>query len=290
MAEETQQAGADHRHPSASGSHHRFQPLRGESSSNCAVDAIWMPYWETEYPTVRSSREMFQASSRARPSRCRALALAAIATPSATRLLGIARERHRHVVSEGPGGGTNAARPSLCSRTTRREAALLRIGRRAEAAGRHWSMPDSTARSSGRRRADDVRVPEAEGPEEGRWPVPRRRRRGEYRLSNRRLHAVRTRVHRSGRTPTRRAHSANGRRARPAVLPDFTAALPRALEEGVATRHTGGATHGGQNARRYAQQPESRRALHLEGQEAAVRGRRPGRKLGVLALRSRQAR
>jgi beta-lactamase superfamily II metal-dependent hydrolase len=71
---------------------------------NGSVDAIWMPYWETEYPKVQK----FQDDLESIGLDLRAAALAGDDDATNQEILGIA-ENATGVSREGPGGGTNQA-------------------------------------------------------------------------------------------------------------------------------------------------------------------------------------
>ena len=75
-----------------------------EQFTKFTVDAIWMPYWETEYA---QKVQDFQADLHGLASDLRAAALAADENQDTREILAIV-ENATGVSSEGPGGGTNA--------------------------------------------------------------------------------------------------------------------------------------------------------------------------------------
>jgi beta-lactamase superfamily II metal-dependent hydrolase len=74
------------------------------------VDAIWMPYWETEYASKVSA---FQADLENVALSVRAAALAAGEDANTAEILGIVENATGMALNEGPGGGTNATSLNL---------------------------------------------------------------------------------------------------------------------------------------------------------------------------------
>jgi beta-lactamase superfamily II metal-dependent hydrolase len=108
------------------------------------VHAIWMPFWETEYPEVHSFQEELQGLA----FDLRAAALAGDRDANTDELLAIVENATGMSLAEGPGGGTNAkslallktglgVKPQYYSRgqTAKLPAGLVKAGLRAEILG-----------------------------------------------------------------------------------------------------------------------------------------------------------